>query len=191
FEYQVLTNIHGTDLVVMANIADGSDVNGSWSPDGKMFFYRVSTLGLNTYDEIYIASADGKELRNLTKNPANDWGPDWSPDGTTIAFNSDRDHETGTRGYLVNPDGSNLRRIDVDQWLEYPSWSPDGQKLVFMGAAGSNYEISVVDLATNVVTQLTTAPGEDGWPAWSPDGSTIAFSSVRDDCSFAAQDADC
>ncbi|TMF34439.1 MAG: hypothetical protein E6I26_12060 [Chloroflexi bacterium] len=191
FEDLFVMNIDGSDFVRVADNPAGPEFDGSWSPDGKWIVYRDSTRGLNTDDEIYIASADGKERRNLTKNPANDWGPDWSPDGTTIAFNSDRDHETGTRGYLVNPDGSNLRRIDVDQWLEYPSWSPDGQKLVFMGAAGSNYEISVVDLATNVVTQLTTAPGEDGWPAWSPDGSTIAFSSVRDDCSFAAQDADC
>ena len=65
-----------------------------------------------------------------------------------IAFNSDRDHEAGTRGYLVNPGGSNLRKIDVDMWLEYPSWSPDGKKLAFMGAIGSNYELHVVDSGT-------------------------------------------
>jgi TolB protein len=108
-----------------------------------------------------------------------------------LPSNSDRDHEDGTRGYLVNPDGSNLRRIEVDMWLEYPSWSPDGTKLAFMGAIGGNYELQVVDLATGVVTQLTHSPGHDAWPAWSPDGSTIAFSSVRDDCRFAPAGAEC
>jgi len=191
FEDVFAMDVDGSDFVRVASNPAGPEFDGSWSPDGNRIAYRDSTRGINEDDEIYIASANGKEHRNLTKNSANDWGPDWSPDGSTIAFNSDRDHETGTRGYLVNPDGSNVRRIDVDMWLEYPSWSPDGRKLAFMGAIGSNYELFVADLASSEVTQLTTSPGHDGWPAWSPDGSTIAFSSVRDDCSFAPTGAEC
>jgi Tol biopolymer transport system component len=191
FEDVFALDIDGSDFVRVADSPAGPEFDGSWSPDGKWIAYRDSTRGINKDDEIYIASADGKQRRNLTENPANDWGPDWSPDGTTIAFNSDRDHETGTRGYLVSPDGSNLRSIDVDMWLEYPSWSPDGRKLAFMGALGSNYELFVVDLASHGVKQLTTSPGHDGWPAWSPDSSTIAFTSVRDDCQFAPPDTEC
>ena len=40
-------------------------------------------------------------------------------------------------------------------------------------------------------TALTDAPGDDGWSAWSPDGTSIAFKSQRDDCLYAAPDADC
>ena len=191
FEDVFAFDVDGTDFVRVAANPAGPEFDGSWSPDGKRIAYRDSTRGINEDDEIFIASADGTQHRNLTKNPANDWGPDWSPDGTTIAFNSDRDHEPGLRGYLVAPDGSNLRRIGVDAWIEYPSWSPDGQKLAFMGAIGSNYELFVVDLASREVRRLTTSPGHDGWPAWSPDGSTIAFTSVRDDCAFAPPGAEC
>ncbi len=152
--------------------------------------YRDSTRGINDDDEIFVARADGSERRNLTNDPANDWGPDWSPDGTTIAFNSDRDGGA-LRGYLVDPDGTNLRPIDVDAWVEYPSFSPDGTRIAFMGHAGSAYRIYVADLASGAVRQLTDGPGNDGWPAWSPDGSTIAFTSERDDCRFAPPDADC
>ena len=82
-----------------------------------------------------MARADGSERRNITNDPANDWGPDWSPDGRTIAFNSDRNGGR-LRGYLVDPDGSNLRSIDVDAWFEYPSFSPDGMKIAFEGHQG-------------------------------------------------------
>lgn len=179
----------GSDFVRIAD-EPGAEFDGSWSPDGTRVVYRDSTRGINENDEIFVAGADGTGRRNLTNHPANDWGPDWSPDGRTIAFNSDR--EGGQiRGYLMDPDGSDLRRIDVDAWLEYPAWSPDGTRLAFEGAVGSNYELFVVDLATNVVRQLTDSPGGDGWPAWSPDGSTIVFSSERDDCRYAELGAEC
>ena len=89
------------------------------------------------------------------------------PTGTTIAFNSDRDGGALT-GYLVAPDGSNLRRIDIDAWLEYPAWSPDGTKLAFEGALGANYEVFVVELASGGVTQLTDSPGTTAGPRGRP-----------------------
>jgi WD40 repeat protein len=176
---------------VFAMDVDGSNfVRVASNPAGSEFVvYRDSTRGINVDDEVFVAGADGSNPRNLTNNPANDWGPDWSPDGSTIAFNSDRDGANRLRGYLMDRDGSNVRRIDVDTWLEYPAWSPDGTRLAFMGAVGSNYELFVVDLATNEVHQLTDSPGSDGWPAWSPDGTTIAFTSERDDCRYAAAEA--
>jgi TolB protein len=191
FEDVFSMNVDGSEFLLIAANPAGPEFDASWSPDGNWIAYRDSTRGINEDDEIFIASADGSSRRDLTDDPANDWGPDWSPDGSTIAFNSDRDHEAGLRGYLVAPDGSALRRIEAEAWIEYPSWSADGTKLAFMGAVGSNYELFVVDLESGAVAQLTDSPGHDGWPAWSPDGSTIAFTSVRDDCGFAAASSEC
>lgn len=168
----------------------GPEFDGAWAPDGRHIVYRDSRRGINENDEIYVARADGSSARNLTRNLANDWGPDWSPDGRTIVFNSDRDGGAMS-GYLVSPDGSNLRRIQADVWIEYPAFSPDGTKITFMGHAAGDYDIYVADLATGEATQLTDAPGSDGWPAWSPDGSQIAFTTERDDCLHSAEDAPC
>ena len=183
-------DVDGSNVVTIAGDPAGSEFDGDWSPDGEWVAYRDSTRGINENDEIAVARADGSERRIITDDPANDWGPAWSPDGSTIAFNSDRDGGQ-LRGYVMAPDGMNLRPLGIDAWVEYPSFSPDGSKIAFMGHQGSNYEIYVADIATGEVAQLTDSPGQDGWPAWSPDGSTIAFTSVRDDCRFAASEDDC
>jgi Tol biopolymer transport system component len=189
FEDVFAMAVDGSKVVTVAADPAGPEFDGAWSPDGEWVVYRDSTRGINDNDEIFVARADGSERRNITNDPANDWGPDWSPDGTTIAFNSDR--VGSLRGYLVDPDGSDVRRIAVDAWVEYPSFSPDGTHIAFMAYEGSDYEIYVADLASGTVVRLTDSPGQDGWPAWSPYGSTIAFSSARDDCLFVPPDQEC
>jgi Tol biopolymer transport system component len=190
FEDVFVMDIDGSDVVKVA-AQPGPEFDGAWSPDGEWVVYRDSTRGINDDDEILVASADGSERRNITNDPANDWGPDWSPDGTTIVFNSDREGGGRLRGYLADPDGWNLRALDIDVWVEYPSFSPDGRRIVFEGHDGSDYEVYVADIATGETRQLTDAPGNDGWPVWSPDGAAIAFSSERDDCLFLPKDQEC
>jgi Tol biopolymer transport system component len=162
----------------------GPEFDPAWSPDGEWIVYRDSRRGINQNDEIYVVRADGTGARNLTRDPGNDWGPDWSPDGRTIVFNSDRDG-LPMGGFLMDPDGSHLRRIPTDAYVEYPAWSPDGTRIAFMGGtSASEYDIWVVDTDGSNLTRLTDSPGPDGWPAWSPDGTRVAFSSVRDDCDY-------
>lgn len=191
FEDVFVMDVDGSNVVKLADDPDGPEFDGAWSPDGESVVYRDSTRGINTNDEVFVTAADGSSRRNITNDPANDWGPDWSPDGSTIVFSSDRDGAGRLAGYLVDPDGSNLRPLDLDVWFEYPSFSPDGTQIVFESHDGTDYEVYVVDIETGKTRQLTDSPGGDGWPVWSPDGSTIAFSSERDDCAFLPDDQEC
>jgi TolB protein len=65
-----------------------------------------------------------------------------------------------------------------DMW---PSWSPDGQSIVFVSTRDGDPEVYVMDRDGAGARRLTTSPGRDAHPAWSPDGSTIAFQSPRQD----------
>jgi hypothetical protein len=85
FENVSAMDVDGSNLVTVADTA-GPEFDGAWSPDGRWIVYRDSTRGINNDDEVYIAAADGSSKRDLTDDPADDWGPDWSHDGTTIAF---------------------------------------------------------------------------------------------------------
>ena len=120
-------------------------------------------------------------------SPVYDSSPVWSPDGTKIAFISNRDYLLSL--YVMNADGSNVRLV-ADRPLEpaQPAWSPDGEKLAFTAGRGGKLgfsklsgDIYVINVDGNGLTQLTSGTGVNGSPAWSPDGKQIAFTSDRDD----------
>jgi hypothetical protein len=157
FENVYAMDVDGSSLVTVAG-AQGPEFDGSWSPDGRSIVYRDSTRGVNNDDEIDIAAADGSikviglatgGITQLTHGPGEDGWPAWSPDGSTIAFSSQRDDcgfaardqecwRTGDIGphhdiWLVNADGSNLRRV-TPEFGQFVTWSPDGQYLLISGA---------------------------------------------------------
>ena len=73
--------------------------------------------------DIFILDLDDSSLTNTGRNPAGDGDPTWSPDGTQIAFVSDRDGNLEI--YVMNADGSNIRRITNDPADDIqPDWQP-------------------------------------------------------------------
>ena len=132
--------------------------------------------------EIYLLSLEGGTPVRLTQNNANDWLPDWSPDGTTITFTS---YRTGSYDlWAMRADGSGQSPlVATGSWDDYPRWAPDGQRLSLSTTAETqgvpNSEI-FVRRPNGSLQQVTQSTAEDQWADWSPDGRIVYTEGFKD-----------
>ena len=146
--------------------------NALASNTGRVVFTSVRDGNL----EIYLMDAYGGNQENLTNHPAYDGQPDWSPDGTKIAFVSGRDGDS-SQIYVMDADGKNVIRLTEGRETKgHPDWSPDGRKIAFSVDHREDY-IAVMDPDGRNREKLVD---QAGFPSWSPDGKRIAFMSGRD-----------
>ncbi|HYX30155.1 MAG TPA: PKD domain-containing protein [Pyrinomonadaceae bacterium] len=138
--------------------------------------------------QIYVMNGDGSGVARLTNSNANDDYPRWSPDGTKILFQSDRDHpDTGYMNiYVMNSDGSGVVRLTNDANDDsMANWSPDGSKIVFQTMRnGLNYQVYSMNANGSNQVNLSNNSSSDGEPSFSPDGTRIVFASDRDHAGF-------
>jgi TolB protein len=139
----------------------------AWSPDGGQI--AVGVYNSRDGAQIAIVEVDGSGY-SVIRSRAYRFAPDWSPDGTRIAF--DQWGETSLIR-TMDPDGTNVSTVTEGS---APSWSPDGLRIVFQGGHRRS-DVYVVDADGTDGTQLTeTAAHWETTPVFSPDGTAIAFS---------------
>jgi len=182
--------------------ADGEPemITGSWvvsqpdfSPDGDRLVavkadgdYESSGPDASTLWVIGTDGIDATEPRELTSGDVLDEDPDWSPDGETIVFARtvfDPAREVFDRYIMTVPaDGGEPRALvsstDDGDWLDEPTWSPDGTRLVYIRTV---QEAGSVDLVTTLWTMA--ADGSDAEAlvtltyiediGWHPDGTSL------------------
>jgi Tol biopolymer transport system component len=139
------------------------------------------TCGDEQEDEICVINADGTGFKQLTNDPkATQANPAWSPDGSKIIFDSNRE---GGRSqiYVMSPDGSGIARVTHDEFNDaQPRWSPDGSKIAFFSnREGGNREIYIMDADGSNQRRITNNPAFDFDASWTPDGEAIVFTRVR------------
>ncbi len=152
---------------------DRNDFFPAWSPTGQAIAYESSSA---TDVDIYILDADGE--RNLTNDPghANRY-PAWSPDGSTIAFSRQTPFSQNGALWLIDADGTNMRRITSPGVVnEQPSWSPNGRWIAFSSDRSGDHDLWVVRPDGTGLRQVTDTPTfQEGNPNWSPDGGRLAY----------------
>jgi Tol biopolymer transport system component len=143
---------------------------GGWSTDGRKVVFAsngdaVGEGNVNNMD-IYVMDSDGKNPTRLTRDPAFDGNPSWSPDGTRIAFASTRSGQMDI--WVMNRDGSGpVRLTRSSEAEEWPAWAPDGQMIAFSAVRSGNSDIYLMNADGSNVTRLTDDPSADTRPAWS------------------------
>ena len=159
--------------------ADSSQVAFSWNgPDQSNVDVYAKVIG------------DGRSPHRLTKHPAVDTSPKWSPDGSAIGFL--RIHDDGSGELMsVSPRGGPPRSIantlaPRDPYLgtgPYLDWAPDGRSIVVVdrGSTAEPFHLARVVVETGEKQELTQPEGSwigDTGPALSPDGARLAFARV-------------
>ena len=182
-----------------------NDIMPAFSPDGSKIAYatqrpsngwfsatadwEIAVSDIESADEAARMTQTPRPRWNetvLTNNEDTDLGPAWSPDGTRIAFISDRSDYAEYRLYVMNSDGSAVRNLSTAIAVLglSPAWSPVGGKIAFIAeerpsrgrpkflhvaASDGTMDMRVAALGTTYQVE----------PSWSPDGERLAFM-IRD-----------
>ena len=149
----------------------------AWSPDGRKLAFHTEVKG---NIDIYVMNADGRNLKQLTEDPAEDSWPQWHPGSQRIIFTSNRDENFEI--YVMTAEGEIIENLTNDPVIDIdPAWSPDGRKIVFSSKRGKTLgDLFVMDANGENLQNLTNHRALDTQPKWSPDGEKILWTSHRD-----------
>lgn len=153
----------------------------AWDPHGqRVVFEGLSTAG---FSDLYVIDFKTHQRSALTSDRFRDEDPDWSPDGQTIVFASDRTTH-GRDGYtnlfLIDVASRKLDYLTHGRWHDQdPRWSNDGSRIAFSSDRAGTYDLYAVDRAGNGI-RLTQMTGGAFDPEWLPTDRELVFAGFQE-----------
>ena len=178
-------NDNGTGLTQLT--FESEDVDPSWSSLGEIAFCS-QRIGLG---KIWKMNSDGSNITQLTTYTARGDTPEFSKDGTQIAFSQSMDSRMNI--WKMNSDGSNPARLTSSNEISgNPSWSPSGHSIVFdEGASGEPHQLYMIDSDGNHLFKLTDNPNGDFNPSWGVSNNSSGPNCVDNDLDNYGEGIDC
>ena len=155
----------GTDLQQLTT-GSWNDLYPAYSPNGRRIVFLSSRTGTL---QVWEMRADGSDQTQLTFDAApKDQVPDWSPDGSTIAYVADVGAGPGGDIWLMNADGSDQHPLTSGPPNEYgAAWSPDGEQIAFLNLDDRTVYVMNAD---GTGRHAVSAGGIQFVPGWQPRG---------------------
>ena len=139
----------------------GNARSPAFSPDGKLIAYDYRKPGFSIR-ELYVMNADGTGIRQVTRIGEVSSLPAWSPDGRTLAFQSNA-RAGRYEIYTVPAAGGTPRRVTTSEIdAIQPAWTPDGTGITF------SRDGALVTIENGKEQELTSGEDDDSAPAWRP-----------------------
>lgn len=167
----------------LVSYRQGINSGANFTPDGKGILLTISQ---GSAPDIYRVNYSGEAPVRLTSGPngAMNVEPAASPDGSKVAFSSDRSGRPMI--FVMDSGGGGVKRLThVGQFNASPSWSPDGKKIAFAGFESDHFDIFVMNADGSDMIRLTKARKPNGKmannedPSFSPDGRFVMYTSDR------------
>jgi Tol biopolymer transport system component len=158
----------------------GASYPAAVAPDGRtLIAVAVREEGGDHGEQMTVLPVAGGAARALGPASARARSPQWTPDGRSVVFESDR--RSFRDLYRIGADGSGLRRLTDNREGNFdPAVSPDGTSIAFASSRDGDAEVYVMRSDGEGQRRLTAFFRDDWGPRWSPDGRTIAFLSNRE-----------
>ena len=172
-------------------------IYASAAPSGGRYAVNSAPAGVLKND-IWIMQRDGaSHTVAFSHETASALAPMWSPTGDRLVFGlgeffqgvfgrgaGPEEQRRGADIAMVAADGSGFRKLTTGGNRGFPSWAPDGRRVVYRALRAEGKGLVILDVTTGEERQLTATSFNDNFPAWSPSGDLIAFASDRDGPTF-------
>jgi Tol biopolymer transport system component len=178
-----LMPISASGILQVTDSGSGTDLMGSWSPDGSKIVYSTHSNYYYSRWYLKIVPSTGGAPTTLYSHPNWDChSPDWSPDGTKIALIISNSPYYGLFGgniYTIPANGSSSPVPICSDIAFSPRWSPDGSKIAYCKYYQQDGSYTIYVIPSTGGTPELIASSENGlqffYPSWSPNGQKIVF----------------